>query len=219
MNPQINVVNVNLAIPLHLVPGIDDGTLERVGGIVRCATTKRFVSLLDEVDLPISEPTKSLMVRLTSASTSGSKGQAALVVAGVGVVIVGGAFAASYVEKKRAAVRVIAAKDKPECVTNFEASLRAYVHAGRAGALDAAVVDNLIVDLDAVKAFMEEGNEVLISLDNLVPLFDLVIAHTPKFAADGVDFPELVEDDSEGGVTMPLRRHLKAQKTILDEAA
>ena len=193
-----------------------DGTLKLSGSVVRWATNERFHSFLKEVDLPASEATsKALIARLTSSS----KGKYALVVAGTGVVLAGGAFAASYVKKKRAAVTAIAAEDMPECVTNFEASLRAYVVAGRAGALDAAVLDALIVDLDAVKAFMEEGNEVLISLDSLVPLFDLVIAHTPQLAAAyGVDLPELDEDDSEGGVIIPLRRHLEAQKTILAEA-
>ncbi|RVW04433.1 hypothetical protein [Rhodococcus spongiicola] len=90
----------------------------------------------------------------------------------------------------------------------------------RAGALDAALLDELIVDLDAVKAFMEEGNEVLISFDKFVPFFDLVIAHTPQLAAEyGIDLRELDEDDFEGGGIVSLRRHLEAQKTILAEAS
>lgn len=206
-----------LHVPTEIEALLLDGTLRLIGGVVRWTDSGRIYAFLKEVDLPAPGVTsKALVERLASAS----KGQYALVIAGAGVVLVGGAFAASYVKKKRAAVRAVAAEDVPECVTNFEASLRAYVDAGRAGALDAAVLDKLIVDLDAVKAFMEEGNEVLISLDNLMPLFDLVIAHTPKLAAAyGIDLRELDEDDSEGRGLMPLRRHLEAQKTILAEAA
>jgi hypothetical protein len=74
--------------------------------------------------------------------------------------------------------------------------------------------------LDAVKAFMEEGNEVLISLDNLVPLFDVVFAHTPRLAAAyEVNLRPLDEVDSDGRVVLSLRRHLEAQKVILAESA
>ncbi|BCN51917.1 hypothetical protein RE9425_03070 [Prescottella equi] len=203
-------------IPPKTEAGLSAGLLNRVGGVVRWVASGRIHSFLEEVDLPTHEASKSLVTRLASTSTK----QYALVVAGSGVVLAGGAYAANYVKKKRAAVTAIPAEDTPECVTNFEASLRAYVDAGRAGALDAALLGKLIVDLDAVKAFMKEGNEVLISLDKLVPLFDLVIAHTPRLAAAyGIDLPELDEDDSEGGGIVLLRRHLEAQKTILAEAA
>lgn len=125
-------------------------------------------------------------------------------------------------KKRGAAARAVAAEDMPECVTNFEASLRAYVDAGRTSVLDASILDELILDLDAVVAFMQEGNEVLISLDNLVPLFDLVIAHTPRLAeAYDIDLNDLddEETDVETGVVVALRRHLEAQKKILSEAA
>lgn len=206
-----------LHVPTEIQTLLLDGTLSRIGGVVRWSDSGRICAFLKEVDLPAPEVApKALIARLTSAS----KRQYALVIAGAGVVLLGGAFAASYVTKKQAAVRAVAAEEMPECVTNFETSLRAYVDAARAGALDAAVLDELIVDLDSVKAFMEDGNEVLISLDSLVPLFDLVIAHTAQLAsAYGIDLRELVEDDAEGGVIMPLRRHLQAQKTILAEAA
>ncbi|MBY6389076.1 hypothetical protein HG717_34995 [Rhodococcus erythropolis] len=206
-----------LHVPTATAALLLDGTLKCNGSVVRWVANERIHSFLKEVDLPAPEATsKALVARLTSAS----KGKSALVLAGTGVVLVGGVFAGTYVKKKRAAVRAIAAEDMPGCVTNFEASLRAYVDAARVAALDVAVLDALIVDLDAVKAFMEEGNEVLISLDSLLPLFDLVIAHTPRLAAaSGIDLGELDEDDSEGGGIVPLRRHLVAQKTILAEAA
>lgn len=205
-----------LYIPPEIEAGLLDGTLKLTGSVVRWAANGRIRKHLQPVDLPTPEATKDLVARLAS----GSKKQYALVIAGGGVVLIGGAYAANYVKKKRAGARAIAAEDMPECVISFEASLRTYVDAGRTGALGAAILDELIVDLDAVKAFMDEGNEVLISLDNLVPLFDLVIAHTPRLAkAYDVDLQDLNEDDSEGGVVLSLRRHLEAQKRILAETA
>lgn len=205
-----------LHIPPEIEAGLLDGTLNLTGSVVRWAANGRIFKHLKPVDLPTPEVSKALVARLASGSTR----QYALVIAGGGLVLVGGAYAANYVKRKRAANRLSATEDMPECVISFESSLRAYVEAGRTGALDASLLDKLIVDLDAVKAFMEEGNEVLISLDNLVPLFDLVIAHTPQLAAAfDVDLSELEEVDAEGGIVLSLRRHLEAQKTILAEAA
>lgn len=207
---------ITLVIPPEVEAGLADGTLKAVGSVVRYASNGRIFTHLQEIYLPTPEATKAHVARLARGFTK----QHALIIAGIGTVLVGGAYAASYVKKKQAAAREITAEDMPQCVTSFESSLRTYVDAGRAGALEAALLDELIVDLDAVKAFMEEGNEVLISLDNLVPLFDLVIAHTPRLAESyGIDLHELDEDDSEGGVILPLRRHLEAQKTILAGAA
>lgn len=205
-----------LHIPPEIEAGLLDGTLKLTGSVVRWTANGRILKHLKSVDLPTPEASKALVARLSSGSTR----QYALVIAGGGFVLVGGAYAANYFKKRRAAARSIAVEDMPECVTGFEASLLAYVEAGRAGSLDANLLDELIVDLDAVKALMEEGNEVLISLENLVPLFDLVIAHTPRLAAAyGVDLGELDKVDTEGGVVLSLRRHLKAQKMIVAEAA
>lgn len=205
-----------LHIPPEIEAGLLDGTLKLTGSVVRWAANGRILKHLKPVDLPTPEASKALVARLASRSTR----QYALIIAGGGFVLVGGAYAATYVKKKRAAAKLISAEDMPECVTSFESSLRAYIEAGRTGALDASLLDELIVDLDAVKVFMEEGNEVLISLDNLVPLFELVIEHTPQLAAAfDVNLSELDEVDAEGGIVLSLRRHLEAQKTILAEAA
>lgn len=201
-----------LHIPPEIEAGLGNGTLKLAGGVVRWAADGRIHKLLEEVDLPAPETPKALVAQLASAFTRKS----ALILAGGGIVLVGAAYAASYA-KKRVAASAIA---MPECLTKFEASLRAYVDAGRAGALTAAIVDELIVDLDSVKAFREEGNEVLISLDNLVPLFDLVIAHTPKLAsAHGIDLNDLGASGPEKDGIVLLRRHLKAHRTILAETA
>lgn len=112
--------------------------------------------------------------------------------------------------------------DVPECVISFETSLRAYVDAGREGLLDADIVGQLVADLDAAKTFSEEGNAVSISFEQLMPLFELVIAHTPALAkAYSVELDDLEEQHAslEGGTIVHLRRHLETQRRILDGAA
>jgi hypothetical protein len=97
-----------------------------------------------------------------------------------------------------------------------------YVDAGRKSALDTEIVAHLIDDLDAVKAFSDGGNAVEFSLDRLMPLFDLVINHTSVLAdAYSAELNDLQSKDasSNDGTAFDLRRHLVAQKRILDEAA
>jgi len=133
--------------------------------------------------------------------------------------VVGGGV--TYLVKTRKDSKLVPVEDLPECITNFDASLRAYIAAGREGALDAQIVERLLEDLDAIKALSDEGNEVKISLDDLVPLFDMVIAHTSRLAeAYNVEVEDLNEQGaSEDGVVVSLRRHLEAQKAILAEAS
>jgi hypothetical protein len=90
---------------------------------------------------------------------------------------------AVYVTKRRKkAVALVDPTPVPECIANFESSLRAYVDAGREGTLNAEIVTQLITDLDSIKALSEDGNAVEFSLDQLMPLFELVANHTSVLA-------------------------------------
>lgn len=210
-----------LYVPPEIELGLLDGTLKLFGSVVREADTGRiFKHLNDVVPSPekVEEAVKSL--RLSPK----------IVISVIAVTTIAGA-GVTYLIKKRSKTDnktddktdrvLVAVEDLPACLTEFEASLHAYIDAGRAGALDADVVERLIADLDAVKAFAEEGNEVRISLDDLVPLFDMVIAHTSRLA-EAYDVPFETPDadsDSEDGVVISLRHHLEAQKTILAEVS
>lgn len=200
-----------LIIPPDIEIGLLAGTLKLFGGTVREADSGRIVRHLKSA-VPSTEQVEQVARKLNPKI-------AVPVVAAT--VAVGGA-AAYLVSKWRAKAARLVADNRPECVANFESSLREYVEAGRTGALTAEVVDRLITDLDALKAFSESGNEVRISLDELVPLFDLVIAHTPRLAeAYNVDLEAFTDQDEESpeGVVVSLRRHLEAQKAILADAA
>lgn len=200
-----------LFVPPEIELGLLEGTLKLFGSVVREADTGRIYKHLTElVPSPekVEEAVKSMKLNP----------KVVISVVAVATVVGGGV---TYLVKKRKDSKLIPAEDLPECVTNFDASLRAYIEAGREGALDAPIVERLLEDLDAIKAFSEEGNEVRISLDDLVPLFDMVIAHTSRLAeAYSVEVEDLNEQgDSEDGVVVSLRRHLEVQKAILAEAS
>lgn len=133
----------------------------------------------------------------------------------VPILVIGGAGVAalSWAAKQRSAQ-----KQRVSSVTlPFESSLRAYIAGAQAGALDGEIIDRLVSDLDALQVLSSGGNEIEISLDALVPLFELVIAHTFELA-EAYDVA-LADIDAEGGVVVSLRRHLEAQKSILNEAS
>jgi hypothetical protein len=200
-----------LFVPPEIELGLLQGTLKLFGSVVREADTGRIYKHLTEL---VPSPEKA------EEAVKSMKLNPKIVISVVATAaVVGGGI--TYLVKKRKDSRPIPVEDLPECVTNFDASLGAYIAAGREGALDAQIVERLLEDLDAVKAFSDEGNEVKISLDDMVPLFDMVIAHTLRLAAAyNVEVEDLDEQgDSEDGVVVSLRRHLEAQKAILAEAS
>lgn len=200
-----------LFVPPEIELGLFEGTLKLFGSVVREADTGRIYKHLTEL-VPSPEKAEEAVksIRLNP--------KVVISVVAVAAVVGGGV---TYLVKKRKDSKRVPVEDLPECITNFDASLRAYIGAGREGALDEQILERLLEDLDAIKAFSDEGNDVKISLDDLVPLFDMVIAHTSRLAeAYNVEVEGLDEqDDSEDGVVVPLRRHLEAQKAILADAS
>ena len=208
----------NLYVPPEIELRILAGELFRTGGVVREVANGRIFKHLPEMPPPekIVEEAVRRAERLNLKIVI-----PALVLTGAAV---GGVI---WVVKKsqkgnEPVVLDEVPVDVPECVISFETSLRAYVDAGREGLLDADIVGQLVADLDAVQTFSEEGNAVSISFEQLMPLFELVIAHTPTLAkAYSVELDDLEEQHAslEGGTIVHLRRHLEAQRRILDEAA
>lgn len=197
-----------LFVPPEIELGLLDGTLRLFGSVVREADSGRIYKHLTEL-VPSQEKAQEAVKGLNLNP------KVVLPVVAVAAVVGGGV---TYMVKKRKDAKLVPVEDLPECITNFDLSLRAYIEAGREAALDAQMVERLLKDLDAIKALSGQGNDVKISLDDLVPLFDMVIAHTSRLAgAYNVAVEDL--DESEDGVVVSLRRHLEAQRTILAEAA
>ena len=200
-----------LFVPPEIELGLLEGTLKLFGSVVREADTGRIYKHLTEL---VPSPEKA------EEAVKSMKLNPKIVISVVAVAaVVGGGV--TYLAKRRKDAKLVPVEDLPECVKNFDASLRAYIEAGREGALDGEILERLLEDLDAIKAFSEGGNEVKISLDDLVPLFDMVIGHTSRLAeAYNIEVEGLSDErDSEDGVVVSLRRHLEAQKAILAQAS
>lgn len=200
-----------LFVPPEIEVGLLEGTLKLFGSVVREADTGRIYKHLTEL---VPSPEKA------EEAVKSIKLNPKIVISVVAVAaVVGGGV--TYLAKRRKDAKLVPVEDLPECVTNFDASLRAYIEAGREGALDGEILERLLEDLDAIKAFSDGGNEVKISLDDLVPLFEMVIGHTARLAeAYNVEVEGLSDErDSEDGVVVSLRRHLEAQKAILAQAS
>ena len=198
-------------MPPEIERGLLEGSLKLFGSVVREADSGRIYKHLTE--LVTSSEKAEEAVRSMKLNPK-------IVISAVAVAaVVGGG--ATYLAKKRKGSKLVPVEDLPECITNFDASLGAYITAGREGVLDAQIVARLLKDLDTIKDFSDTGNEVMISLEDLVPLFDMVIAHTSRLAeAYDIEVEDLDgQDDGEDGVVISLRRHLEAQKAILVEAS
>lgn len=200
-----------LVVPPEIELGLLEGTLKLFGRVAREADTGRTYRHLTEL-VPSPETVEE------AVKTMKLDPKVVISVVAVAAVVGGGI---TYLVKKRKDSKLVPVETLPECMTNFDASLRAYIYAGREGALDAQIVERLLEDLDAIKMFSDEGNEVKISLDDLMPLFDMVTAHTSRLAeAHNVEVEDFDEQgDSEGGVVVSLPRHLEAQMVILAEAS
>lgn len=203
-NPQ-----PQLDVPLDVFTGLAKGLLTQHGSIIRWAAGAadgrggRIYAHLPEIryDKPAEAVARRAMALNPRLYVP------VLVVGGLGAAAIG------WVAKQRWAQRQYVAS----VILAFETSLRAYVSAAQAGALDSTIVERLVDDLDALQALSSEGKRVDISLDALVPLFELVMAHTSSLA----DAYEINVDEISVGddVVVSLRRHLEKQKSILDEAS
>jgi hypothetical protein len=203
-NPQ-----PQLQVPLDVSIGLAKGLLTQHGSIIRWAAGAaegrggRIYAYLPETRY--DRPVEAVAERARRVSPK----------LYVPIIVIGGAGVAAlgWVARQRSAQKQYVSS----VILAFETSLRAYVAAAQAGALDGAIMERLVGNLDALQALSSEGKKVEISMDALVPLFELLMAHTSKLAeAYDIDLDDI---GTEGGVVISLRRHLEAQKSILDGAA
>jgi hypothetical protein len=208
-----------LYVPPDVQLGLANGTLLRNGSVVRKALDKTIYRHLDEVQIPDAEEVAGAIAQRMSKASP--KRWAPVVVVAVAIATGAVVVIKKYKGARERNMPVEVEIDAPECVAKFEASLRAYVDSGRAGALDAETVDRLITDLDAVKALTDDGNTVEFSFQKLEPLFSLVISHTSALAkAYSATLAELEQPEAhcDTEVVVHLRKHLEAQRKILEAA-
>ncbi|KRF28411.1 hypothetical protein ASG91_08105 [Phycicoccus sp. Soil802] len=233
------IVQPNLILPLDIQARIDAGELYRIGGVVRDIATKQIAALLDEApDLElVAEDVGKKLLKVSLPKFEVSKlnlSQVDLKKAGgvvAGAALLGIGISWGYAKWRRAAKwavpgdvkaeeLVVASVEVPESMTNFGRSLEAYLTAAREARLSPEIIEQLASDLTAVQAYSEEGNAVSFTLDELLPFFEVVTAHTLNLAtAYSVELDDLDDQDSDEGVVLNLRRHLETQRQILANVA
>ncbi len=205
------IVQPELYVPPALALGIASGKYVLIGGTVRHAGSGRIVALLK--DAPGLEKGRAATGR---AAAKLSASRVPVVAAALGAVTVGGAYVLAH--------RHRASRQMPECVSALDASLSAYLEAGRAANLHVDIVGRLIRDLDAVTAFAQATDVAIdFSTGLWANMVTLVVDHTSKLAvAYGLNEPDLagrIERPPGDDSIMNLRRHLQVQGALLNLAA
>jgi hypothetical protein len=207
------IIQPNLYIPPEIEAGLINGGLFRNGGVIRDHSTGSIVRHLEEVPGPVNsqEAVGRVAVNLKRPGVI-------ITVAALSVVALGAtALIAARRQKQTDKPEV------PECVENYNASLRAYLEAVREGSLDADIISQLIFDLDAVKAYSVNGSiAIYFSTKQSGTLVNLVVDYTRKLAeANSVELNELQGQAPTSGsdVVVDLRRYLEVQRKIFTRAA
>jgi hypothetical protein len=209
------VVQITYDVPLDIAKGLMTGELKMLGtAAVRNRTG--IEAHIREVARTVSDGKDPM-----PASLAKSFKNPRFVVIGLGVVAVaavGGGVAGWAAKKKRSAKPEV-----PECVANYNDSLRAYLEAIGSGSLDTDLLTRLISDLDAVKENSDSGRIALeFSVNESDALVKLVADYTSKLAeANSVELG-LLEATASGSTDSPvvdLRRYLEAQRQIFDKSA
>lgn len=206
------IIQPSLYVPPEIQKGLLSGEYIRYGGTVR-DQLGQIVKSLSDVDVP------------TDSKRAMGQAAAALknpwVLTTVSVVVVAVGVTAFIVGRK---TKQGDKATMPECVERYNASLGAYLDAVRVGQLDADIIDRLISDFDAVRAYSDENGGIALDLKTKQgeSLFNLVVDYTRHLAeANSIDLGGLQEPttDSKNDPVVDLRRHLAFQRKVFTEAA
>lgn len=194
-------------IPSDLALGIVKGTYKRFGGVVRDSSTGAIVKHLKEAEIPKKGGRAILKVIKRHP----------IAAIGIGATVTIGSAATSYVVKKKKEKRD--KSNTPECVLNFEKSLKKYLKAVRKGTLDERTIDKLMDDLNQIGE--SDGGEQ-ISLDfstkELGSLVNMIYDYTRKLAkANSVKLKRYKLKKSNSIIN--LYDCLEMQKKIFEEVA
>lgn len=199
-------------IPPEIEAGLASGDLIKWGGIVR-NQAGQIVKHLKPIPLPDNAQQAAV-----SAATRLKNPRVLIVAAIIGTVAAGAAVVATARKRKKPVEQAV-----PECVTNYNASLAAYLEAVREGQLDADIIDRLISDLDAVMAYSDDDGSITLdfSTEQAAMLVQLVVDSTKQLAEDNsIDLDELQGEEPEtDSKVVDLRRHLEVQRRIFNGAA
>lgn len=215
------LVQPTLDIPAEISARILSGELFRNGSVVRVAATGQIYKLLDEIPNPVSQRQAKKILAQATKTLKDPKILVPALTAGMVIVV-----AIDQWQKRKAGEPDVAVVQPavPECVERYNASLAKYVDAIRGRHLSVELLDEVLADLDAVKAYAHpDGENVLdFSTEHAKALLSIVAEYTKQLAeANGVDLADSLDDapDSEASEIVTLRQHLEVQKRIFLEAA
>jgi hypothetical protein len=165
----VTIQPANFYIPPVIQAGLDADVLFRFGGVVR-NSQGHIVKHLKE--MPVTPEAQEAAARRLVASLKDHKGVVLFGLTAAGAAVGGVAYLSAR-KRKEAQARV----------DRYDASLKAYLEAVRAGTLDAGTVTRLIRDLDAVRAMAEKGTiTVDFSTEPSATLVNLVVEYTKQLA-------------------------------------
>ena len=198
-------------IPNDIAIGIMKGVYKRFGGVVRDANTGVIVKHLKEIELPVPAEKKPGGVIIQAVK------QHPVVAVGVSLAVAAGTALTTYVVKKKKENEY--KKNSPECVINFEKTLKTYLKAVRKGTLDEIIIDKLMADLEVIKETdAEETISVELSTAELKQLVNLIYDYTRKLAKVNDIKLERFKQHSPNSLDN-LHAYLEVQKRIFQEAA
>ncbi|MDQ7802670.1 hypothetical protein Q5425_02930 [Amycolatopsis sp. A133] len=203
------IVQIDFDMPAEIAAGLLNGDLRLFGGVVRNGAGHIVAHLKEASASTLNHDAAGAAARMLKKKP--------VVVAGLVTLAVVGSVAAAVpiVRKRRRAL--------PECVTNYNDSLRTYLESVRDQSLDAETIERLIADLGAVKAYFENGNVTLdFAAEESETLVQVVMDYTRQLAeANLFDLDELPESPpiSTGALVVDLRRYLEIQRKIFNNAA
>lgn len=183
-------------IPPEIQAGLAVGDLIQYGGIVR-NPAGQIVKHLKGIDLPVNNETAAAAALKVFKDPKIAAGAVVVAIAAVGT---------GVVRAKRKRRRVA-----PECVANYNTSLATYLDAVREGQLDAGIIGNLLVALDALEAYSDEGGSIALdfSTDHAAQLVRLVMDSTKQIAEDNSLEVDEMKKPAAGDNVFHLRHYLR----------
>jgi len=192
-------VQVVLDIPPDIADGLAKGSLVRVGGVVRSATTGKIVKHLGEGRLP-EKGTANSVANIARRVWGSTGGRAVVVLSAVGLVAVVGKVAAD----KRSSRRL---------TKSLNAVLEAYLDAAKAGEMTVEQIDALSSAIEAARG---------VDLSDSALIAEKVVNLVEGYTADLAQVNETTWEPERGADVVPLvrlERSLSAQRRILGSAA
>lgn len=204
------IVQEAFYIPEDIATGLAIGLYRRIGGVVRYAigpNKGQIVKHLKPIKLEAAEQAQGIGAKAIHFVQQHKKG--------VGIVAIGAAAvgigAWGYNKWKN---------HEPKVLTEFRASLKAYINAIRSGDLDIKKIDALMKTLEALKSYKDfDKINIQLTAEDIEVLVGRIHEYTKKLASmNNVQLNDR-ELDSGNGPIINLQSYLKAQRRILEVAA